>query len=832
MVCQHCGSSVTLEAPAGLCPGCLLRTAAASGSRDRIPDLPRLRYFGDYELLEEIARGGMGVVYKARQMSLDRLVALKMMRPGLLATASEVARFRAEAAAAARLQHPNIVTIFEVGEQDALHYFSMDYVEGANMADVSGGRPLPERQAAQYLKTVAEAIHFAHTHGTLHRDLKPSNILIDTDDRPRVTDFGLSLPLNGGVAADVTIAGTPAYMSPEQSAGETLTAASDVYALGAILHELLGGTRINRDLETICAKCMAGEPRRRYGSAKDLADDLDRYLRREPIAARRIGLPARIWRWVRRNPWQTIAAAAIAIAAGQAYRSAVQFREQYFDGLLEQARLQRVTGNLAEAGKLVRKAAAIHDNRATLSEALELAVAPGSELLLDIPFGWVSEARLTADGLRLAVRGNGYVGDPHPVLPNDVVKVWDIATGKLVQGSSEWPESPSRGETSPDGRLKASLVVHGSTGELVVSDTITGQRIASMPDNHTPAWSSTGLLATIGGNRVATRGGSMGRDGRVAPGVSMGFSRVRVWRVRNVAPSYTLSERVRDIAVRPDDKRLSVNEAEWDIAGSDLRRVDNWWHPRFETYDARGRLWSAETMLGSPRLWCDRIEVALHNPPDGLQRQVLAVSPDGRRAALGAWEKDKVDGRVELWDTLRGERIVTLDASMRYWPDGRARFSADSSLLVVQEPHVVNDLKVFRGETGDFLRKIPISSRQRNFALLNAARTVSVGSALTIADLNTGLVLNSWPSGTMEAQDRAVTVAGDAIATAGEDRMIHLWDQQGHEIARWMAHTAEVTALAFDPTGRVLYSGADDGSLRVWDLERMRAEAKKLGATW
>src|SRR5258708_24887637 len=179
MVCQHCGNAVTDQAPAGLCPGCLLRTAAASGARDQFPELPRLRYFGDYELLEEISRGGMGVVYKARQMSLDRIVALKMMRPGLLATPAEVARFRSEAAAAARLQHPNIVTIFEVGEHDGLHYFSMDYVEGANLAQLAGGKPLPEAQAAKYVKTVAEAVAFAHDRGTVHRDLKPSNILID-----------------------------------------------------------------------------------------------------------------------------------------------------------------------------------------------------------------------------------------------------------------------------------------------------------------------------------------------------------------------------------------------------------------------------------------------------------------------------------------------------------------------------------------------------------------------------------------------------------------------------------------------------------------------------
>jgi WD40 repeat protein len=822
---------VTVEAPAGLCPGCLLRTAAASGARDRIPELPRLRYFGDYELLEEIARGGMGVVYKARQMSLDRVVALKMMRPGLLATADEVARFRAEAAAAARLQHPNIVTIFEVGEQDGLHYFSMDFVEGANLAQMAGGRPLPERQAAQYVKTVAEAIDFAHSRGTLHRDLKPSNILIDVADRPRITDFGLALPLKAGLAADGAIAGTPAYMSPEQTAGETLSAASDVYALGAILHELLGGARLDRDLETICVKCMAQEPRRRYGSAKELAEDLGRYLRREPIAARRIGAAARAWRWVRRNPWQTTATAALALVAGQAYRNAATFREQYFQGLLEQARLERVTGNLAVAGRLVQKAAAIHDDRAALSEAVELAVAPGAELLLDIPFGWVDAVRFSEDGSRLAVRGFGYVGDRSHSTQISVVKVWDVATGKFL-GDGEWPNGPVPAEMSPDGRLMAALVVHGSSGELVVTDAATGQRIASMADNHSPAWSTGGLLATIGGNRVATRGGSMGMDRPVAPGVSMGWSRVRVWRVQNVAPNYPVGETVRDIFIRGDGKRLAANGSEWEIGGNGLRRVESEWHARFGAYDARGRLWSAETTHQAVRLWCDGASLALHDVADGQRRELLAVSADGQRLAMGTWAKDKVDGGVELWDGTRGERVAVLNTVYRHWADGHVSFSPDDSLVIVQEPHTKNDLNVFEARTGKFVRRILVPFRLRAFAYIGARRTVSIGTAVMIADLDTGRMLRRWAAGTMETQDRAVAAAGGTIATAGEDRMIHLWDLQGLEIVRWTAHAAEVTALAFDPSGKVLYSGAEDGSLRVWNLEQMRGAAAKLGVSW
>lgn len=189
--CQLCGAFLPSDAPAGLCPGCLLRTAIQTGNQD-FPTLPKLRYFGDYELLEEIARGGMGVIYKARQISLDRIVAVKMMRPGLLATEEEIKRFHAEATAAANLQHPNIVSIYEVGEQDGLHYFSMEYIAGTSLAQVVQQHPLLPSNAARHVQTVAEAIHYAHTKGTLHRDLKPSNVLVDLSDHLHITDFGLA----------------------------------------------------------------------------------------------------------------------------------------------------------------------------------------------------------------------------------------------------------------------------------------------------------------------------------------------------------------------------------------------------------------------------------------------------------------------------------------------------------------------------------------------------------------------------------------------------------------------------------------------------------------
>jgi serine/threonine protein kinase len=294
-----------------------------------------VRYFGDYELLEEIARGGMGVVYKARQMSLNRPVALKMILAGELATPEARQRFRAEAEAAANLQHPNIVAIHEVGEHDGKQYFSMDFVVGKNLAEIVRGNPLPAERAAAYVKTIAEAIHFAHQRGTLHRDLKPQNVLIDADDRPRITDFGLAkrVEADSGLTRTGDVLGSPSYMPPEQAASQSAEIGphSDVYSLGAILYELLTGRPpfagatpweticqvlqtppvsprklnpdVRRDLETICLKCLEKQPQRRYHSARALAEELGRFLNHEPIDARPISLARRATFWARRHPW-------------------------------------------------------------------------------------------------------------------------------------------------------------------------------------------------------------------------------------------------------------------------------------------------------------------------------------------------------------------------------------------------------------------------------------------------------------------------------------------------------------------------------------------------
>jgi serine/threonine protein kinase len=283
--------------------------------------------FGDYEVLSEVARGGMGVVYRARQRKLGRTVALKMILGGRLANEDDVKRFHTEATAAANLSHPNIVSVYEVGEIEGQHFFSMEFIDGASLAQKLAAGPLPGKVAARYALTIARAVQHAHRHNILHRDLKPSNIMLDTDDEPHVTDFGLAKRLgDSGQTRSGAVLGTPSYMAPEQAAGRTrdLCPATDVYGIGAVLYELLTGRppfrsespmdtliqvletepvpprllnpKVDHDLETICLKCLEKDPARRYVSAEELAGDLQRYLNGDAITARSFNVLDRLAR--------------------------------------------------------------------------------------------------------------------------------------------------------------------------------------------------------------------------------------------------------------------------------------------------------------------------------------------------------------------------------------------------------------------------------------------------------------------------------------------------------------------------------------------------------
>jgi serine/threonine-protein kinase len=320
-----------LEALDQLAPAARTEPAQADGEP---PFAAMPSDFGPYELVREIGRGGMGVVYEARQKGLDRSVALKMILAGHLASPELVRRFQSEARAAARLRHSNIVHIHDVGQFNGQHFFAMEYIEGPSLAERIKQGPTDANAAARLVSIVARAVEHLHQQGIIHRDLKPSNILLDADGQPYVTDFGLAKVFadGGDVTATGVIAGTPSYMAPEQAAGRRaeVTAAADVYSLGAILYELLTGKppfheestfdtlmavlsgdpplprslnpHVPRGLELICMKCLAKEPRDRYESAAALADDLDRFARGEALAVRPPTLPQRCWSWARRQP--------------------------------------------------------------------------------------------------------------------------------------------------------------------------------------------------------------------------------------------------------------------------------------------------------------------------------------------------------------------------------------------------------------------------------------------------------------------------------------------------------------------------------------------------
>jgi TolB-like protein/tRNA A-37 threonylcarbamoyl transferase component Bud32/Tfp pilus assembly protein PilF len=358
--CRKCGAAIPPNSPQQSCGACLLETGLDSDEavagvddpgRANISPSPMLMDFGDYELLEQIGRGGQGVVFRARQKSLNRTVALKVISLGQWASEAHVKRFRREAEAAARLEHPCIVPIYEVGERDGSCYFSMKFVEGGQLDEVIRREPMPPRRAVELIAKVARTVHYAHEHGILHRDIKPGNILLDQKGEPHLTDFGLArlVESESTVTRTLEVLGTPSYMAPEQAEGENeaVSSATDVYGIGAVLYQLLtgqppfaGGTtyetikllldteprpprllnrKIDRDLSTICLKCLEKDPKRRYSSALALAEDLERWLKHEPIQGRRTGIFVRGKKWVRRNPSIAVMAAmllALAVPLG------------------------------------------------------------------------------------------------------------------------------------------------------------------------------------------------------------------------------------------------------------------------------------------------------------------------------------------------------------------------------------------------------------------------------------------------------------------------------------------------------------------------------------
>src|SRR5215831_13151668 len=388
-VCRKCGAKIFSDAPRGLCTACVLETALgiipdavagggdpgtvdeasrdqanAAHSKQAVSAATLLGELGDYELLEEVGRGGQGVVYRAHQKSLNRTVALKMISVGRWASQAHLKRFRLEAEAAASLEHPGIVPIHEVGERDGSCYFSMGFVEGGQLDQVIKREPMSIRHAAELIAKVARTVHYAHEHGILHRDIKPGNILLDADGEPHLTDFGLArlVETESTMTRTMEVLGTPSYMAPEQAVGNNAAVSSvtDVYGLGAVLYQLLtgqppfaGGTtyettkllidteprpprvlnpNIDRELSAICLKCLEKDPKRRYSSALALAEDLEHWLKHEPICAKPSGIFTHGRKWVQRKP--AIAALVASLVALVAATSWIVWKAEFVPRLV------------------------------------------------------------------------------------------------------------------------------------------------------------------------------------------------------------------------------------------------------------------------------------------------------------------------------------------------------------------------------------------------------------------------------------------------------------------------------------------------------------------
>ncbi|MCW5553204.1 MAG: serine/threonine protein kinase [Verrucomicrobiae bacterium] len=408
--CPECGAELRATDPEGVCLLCAFKGALLPAPETPVSEESVVHYFGDYRLSAKIGEGGMGTVYRARQDSLNRIVAVKVMRAGLLASEAEVRRFQREAQAAANLQHPNIVAVYEVGRFDGHHFYSMQFISGENLEQKVRARPLSVRAAAGYVETIAKAVHFAHQQGTIHRDLKPTNILIDEFDEPHITDFGLVCHSDSDENLTLTgqIVGTPAFMAPEQVAAKSklVSPLTDIYATGAVLYYLLTqkapftsdtlpgllalvagpsppvsprslNPTVPLDLETICLKCLEKRPDRRYPSAQALADELKRFRRNEPILARPPHAAEKVLRWCARNrtvAW-SLGAVALTLVTATAVSVGLAVRAKQAERITRQAYSQsrQVVQFLTDMLQGVGPATALGRDTTLLREILDQA---------------------------------------------------------------------------------------------------------------------------------------------------------------------------------------------------------------------------------------------------------------------------------------------------------------------------------------------------------------------------------------------------------------------------------------------------------------------------
>jgi WD40 repeat protein/tRNA A-37 threonylcarbamoyl transferase component Bud32 len=756
-----------------------------------------VRYFGDYELIDEIARGGMGVVFKARQVSLNRIVAVKMVLAGILATKADRDRFHAEAQAAALLDHPNIVPVYEVGEYDGQHYFSMGYVDGLSLAARLADGPLPPKEAAELVATVAEAVEYAHRQGVIHRDIKPSNIVIDCQGRPRVTDFGLAkrvgAPGTPGRGSDLTatgqVLGTPSYMPPEQAAGQinAVGPAADVYSLGALLYTSLAGrppfqaatpletlqqvidqepvavrqlnAAVPRDLETIVLKCLEKSVPRRYASAQALADDLQRYLEGRPILARPVSRPERLWRWCWRNRTIALLTAAVVICL--------------------------------IAGTAISLSLAMLANRRAAAAIAEGRRADANAARADIK---ADEAHAEKE------RANGKAAE--------ALKERELAEKQLLR--SEW--------------LLYGIRIASAQREWEANNIVVAWQYLDACRRDFRGWEYNYLYTLFTQNQRSLKGHTgnvlsvaFSPDGKRIVGGSDDQT-VKVWDAISGQELLTLKAHtllVRTVAFSPDGKRI--------VSGSYDKTLKVWdAMSGRESLTFKGHAFKVESVAFSPngkqivsgsidetlKVWDATSGQELLTIKGGGGRSV-AFSPDGKRIV-----SVNADKTVQVWDAMSGQKILTLKGhALAVTSVG---FSADGKRIV--SGGLLGSAKVWNATSGQETLTINWSVGPVCFSP-DGKRIVSgsLDDTLKVWDAASGQEMQTFKGQTGPLMSVAVSPDGKRIVSSSNGALT-LWDAASSQgTLTPTGHSGRVTSVAFSPDGRRIVSGSEDKTLKVWD---------------